>query len=185
MKHLAGICKERKSRNIHQIHKHKVLDLRSGSGSKESAWNPRDQDLIPGLGTSPGEGNGYWLQYSCLENFTDRGTWQAMAHSIAQSDMTEWLSTHARLGILNLYSQYDPHNSTVYQCCFIFIGKKITRLKELPHLRSKSHNEDWNAGLSDTNLYPFFYTTLNHNRLQTDCALHSSLKCSFSRRTKN
>ena len=33
--------------------------------------------LIPGLGRSPGEGNGNLLQYSCLENSMDRGAWQA------------------------------------------------------------------------------------------------------------
>ena len=34
-----------------------------------------DLGLIPGSGRSPGEGNGYPLQYSCLENFMDRGGW--------------------------------------------------------------------------------------------------------------
>ena len=37
-------------------------------------------DLIPGLGRSPGEGDGNPLQYSCLENPTDRGAWQATVH---------------------------------------------------------------------------------------------------------
>ena len=36
--------------------------------------------LIPGSGSSPGEGNGNPLQYSCLENPMDRGTWQATVH---------------------------------------------------------------------------------------------------------
>ena len=36
-----------------------------------------DTGSIPGLGRSPGEGHGYPLQYSCLENSTDRGAWQA------------------------------------------------------------------------------------------------------------
>ena len=40
-----------------------------GSGGKESACNSGDLGLILGLGRSPGEGNGYPLQYSCLENF--------------------------------------------------------------------------------------------------------------------
>ena len=39
---------------------------------------------IPGLGRSPGKGNGYPLQYSCLENFTDRGAWQAKVHGDAK-----------------------------------------------------------------------------------------------------
>ena len=37
----------------------------------------RDMSLIPGLRRSPGEGNGNLLQYSCLENSTERGVWQA------------------------------------------------------------------------------------------------------------
>ena len=43
------------------------------SADKESACNVEDVGLIPGLGRSPGEGNGYPLQYSCLENSMDRG----------------------------------------------------------------------------------------------------------------
>ena len=45
----------------------------SGSDGKESACNAGDEGSIPGSGRSPGEGNGYPLQYSCLENPTDRG----------------------------------------------------------------------------------------------------------------
>ena len=44
-----------------------------GSDSKEPACNEGDPGLIPGLGRSPGEGNGYLLQYSFLENSMDRG----------------------------------------------------------------------------------------------------------------
>ena len=44
-----------------------------------------DLGSIPGLGRSPGEGNGNPLQYSFLENPMDRGAWQATVHSIAKS----------------------------------------------------------------------------------------------------
>ena len=44
-----------------------------GSDDKESACNAGDQGLVPGSGRSPGEGNGYPLQYSCLDNSMDRG----------------------------------------------------------------------------------------------------------------
>jgi len=47
-----------------------------GSSGKESACNEGDLGSIPGLGRSPGEGNGYPLQYSGLVNPTDRGAWQ-------------------------------------------------------------------------------------------------------------
>ena len=46
-----------------------------GSDGKVSACNAGDLGLIPGLGRSPGEGNGNPLQYSCLENPRDGGAW--------------------------------------------------------------------------------------------------------------
>ena len=52
---------------------------------KESACNAGDPSLIPGSGRSPGEGNGYPLQYSCLENPMDRGAWRATVHGVAKS----------------------------------------------------------------------------------------------------
>ena len=56
-----------------------------GKDGKESASNAGDLGLIPGLGRSPGEGNGYPLQYSGLENFMDRGAWQATVHGVVMS----------------------------------------------------------------------------------------------------
>ena len=50
------------------------------SVGKESACNARDPGLIPGLGRSPGNGNGNPFQYSCLENPVDRGVWQVTGH---------------------------------------------------------------------------------------------------------
>ena len=41
--------------------------------------------LVPRLRRSLGVGNGNSLQYSCLENFMDRGAWQAIVHDVAQS----------------------------------------------------------------------------------------------------
>ena len=49
------------------------LDFPGGSDGKTSAYNEGDLGSIPGLGRSPGEGNGNILQYSCLENPMDRG----------------------------------------------------------------------------------------------------------------
>ena len=50
-----------------------------------SAGDIKDVGSIPGLGSSPGEGNGNPLQYSCLKNPMDRGAWQATAHGVAKS----------------------------------------------------------------------------------------------------
>ena len=44
-----------------------------------------DPGSIPGLGRSPGEGNGNSLQYSCLENSTDRGDWWDTVHGVTKS----------------------------------------------------------------------------------------------------
>ena len=56
-----------------------------GLDDKESACNAGDLGLIPGLGRSPGEGDGYPLQYSCLGNPMDRGTWRATVPGVAKS----------------------------------------------------------------------------------------------------
>ena len=52
---------------------------------KNSPAIREDLGLISGLGRSPGEGNGYPLQYSGLENSMDRGAWQATFHGVAKS----------------------------------------------------------------------------------------------------
>ena len=58
-------------------------------GLKNPPANAGGVCLVPGLGSSPGEGNGNPLQYSCLENPMDRGAWLATAHAVAELDTTE------------------------------------------------------------------------------------------------
>ena len=53
-----------------------------GSEDKESACDAGGPGSIPGSGRSPGEGDGNPLQYSCLENFMDRGAWWATVHGV-------------------------------------------------------------------------------------------------------
>ena len=65
------------------------------SDCKESAYHAGDLCLIPGSGRSPGEGSGYPLQYSCLENSMDRGAWQATVHGITKTQT--WLSEVAQM----------------------------------------------------------------------------------------
>ena len=50
-----------------------------------NAGDVRDLGSIPGMGRSPGEGNGTPLQYSCLENPMDGGAWRATVHRVAKS----------------------------------------------------------------------------------------------------
>ena len=110
---------------------------------KPSACNAGDPGSFPGLGRSPGEGNGNPLQYSCLENPMDRGAWQATVHGIARvghnlatkppkppslllSD-AQWLTTN-----LNSCSRCWPQRS----CFPVFrypIALSLFILKFLPH----------------------------------------------------
>ena len=61
-----------------------VLGSPGSSVVKNPPANARDMGSIPGLGRSPGEGNGYPLQYSCLGNPTDREAWRATVHRVAK-----------------------------------------------------------------------------------------------------
>ena len=61
------------------------MDFPDGSDDKASAYNAGDPGSIPGSERSPGEGNGYPLQYSCLENPMDGGAWQAAVHGVTES----------------------------------------------------------------------------------------------------
>ena len=56
-----------------------------GSVGKESTCNMGDLGLTPGLGRSPGGGNGNPLQYSCLENPMNRGAWRAAVHGVTKN----------------------------------------------------------------------------------------------------
>ena len=88
-------CKEIQPVNI------KGKGFPDGSEGKESACNVGDLSLITGLGRSPGEENGNPVQYSCLENSMDGGTWQATVHGVAKrSDRTEQLHFHMCVCVL-------------------------------------------------------------------------------------
>ena len=59
-----------------------VLVVKNPSGN---TGDIRDMGLTPGLGRSPGGGNGNPLQYYCQENSMDRGDWQAIVHGVTKS----------------------------------------------------------------------------------------------------
>ena len=62
-----------------------VDDFPGGLDSKASVYNAGDPGSSPGLGRSPGEGNGNPLQYYCLENPMDRGAWEAIVYGVTKS----------------------------------------------------------------------------------------------------
>ena len=69
------------------------LGFPGGSDDKESACNAGGPGSIPGLGRSPGVGNGNPLQYSCLGNPMKRGAWRGTVHGLAnESGTTEYLT---------------------------------------------------------------------------------------------
>ena len=61
------------------------MGFTSYSVVKNPLDNAGDMGSIPGLGRFPGGGNGIPLQYSCLENPTERGDWQAAVHGVTKS----------------------------------------------------------------------------------------------------
>ena len=63
----------------------KSFGFPGGLEGKESAYKAGNPGLIPGSGRCPGEGNGYPLQYSCLENSMDGRAWQATVHGITKN----------------------------------------------------------------------------------------------------
>ena len=71
--------------NINKYVWAQVLGFPGGSEGKESACSAGEPGSIPRSGRSPGEGIGYPLQYSCLENSMDRGAWQATVHGVTKS----------------------------------------------------------------------------------------------------
>ena len=91
---------DRPGSSVHGIFQAKLLESVAMPFSRESS-RPRDQTqvsyisfiwnkliclgLSPGLGRSSGKGNGYPLQYSCLENLMDRGAWRITVHQVTKS----------------------------------------------------------------------------------------------------
>ena len=87
-----------------------MLGFPGGSGGKVSACSAGDPGSIPGSGRSPGEGNGYPLQYSYLENLMDGGAWWATVHGVARVGHDWVTSTFTVTLSLNLLQYF----------CFLF-----------------------------------------------------------------
>ena len=84
------------------------LGFACGSAGKESAYNARDLGSIPGLGRSPGEGNGNPHQYSCLKNPMDGGAWWATFRGVARSQ--------TRLSDFTFTFSSEPHSVKTLHC---------------------------------------------------------------------
>ena len=88
------------------------------SDGKEYAYNAGDLGSVPGSGRCPGEGNGYPLQYSCLENSMDRGAWQG--HK--ELDTTEQLSPSLSLRLFSVWVLKKKTKKQKYVCSNVIGG---------------------------------------------------------------
>ena len=94
-----------------------TVDFPGGSDGKASAYNVGDPGSIRGSGRSPGEGNGYPLQYSCLENPKGRGAWRAAVHGVTHEPIpyNKSFSVYAH-PIGSISSEYpNKHNCLKYR----------------------------------------------------------------------
>ena len=92
---------------------HSIPRLPGGLGSKESAYNAGDPALTPEMGRSPGETNGYPLQYSYLENSMDRRVWRATVHGVTESNTTERLKPQHQHSMPSLPLYQQPPSRVV------------------------------------------------------------------------
>ena len=127
----------------------------SGSVVENPTNDAEDVGLIPGLGRSPGEGNGKPLLYSCLEIPMDRGAWRATVHGVTKSQtrLSTWARRHAhtflsnsRVSFMWLFLEMTSH---AYSTCLVsesfFSLYRLTAAVSLDHI---SH------GLLDGKVFP-------------------------------
>ena len=138
-------------------------------------------------GRSPGIGNGNPLQYSCLENSMDRGTWWATVLMTAELDTTEWLNicnTHNRYMTLKIFGQYF-HNLNFNFCTFhfskTFVKIQIWLLNHEKIIHTKFDNEIKQWETANTEKYS------NENNIQMpkrdSYLLHESFYINWSKST--
>ena len=97
-----------------------------------STGGMRVEGSIPGLGRSSGEGHGNPLQYSCLENPTDRGAWQATVHGITKSwtrlkqhSTHRWKESQKQLLKVKCFRQKVPHNFRESSPSYLPLGHQM------------------------------------------------------------
>ena len=110
----------------------------AGASSKESACNAGDRRSIPGLGRSPGEGNGNPPQYSCLENFMDRAAWwesQSVRHDWVTNTFTFHL-LFLHWDFFSLFLFFLICFKRICSCCgSIFLIAALKSLLNSPNIR--------------------------------------------------
>ena len=105
-----------------------AYDFPGGSDGKASVYNPGDLGLIPGSGRFPGEGNGNSLQYSCLENPMDGGTWYRLLPVGLQRVRHDWATSFISFYYTNrslencLKFNFKPNNQAQHHELLIWWG---------------------------------------------------------------
>ena len=131
-----------------------------------------DPGSIPGLGRSPGEGNGNPLQYSCLENPMDRGAWQATVHGFAKSQtrLNDFTFTFFCI-IVGLSLMCFFSNAYYFNLCPLFYKPLMMLLLEYTH-------DFWNIFLT---LIFIFYQRGKHHSLPPSLVTDSAESKSYHR----
>ena len=134
-----------------------TMGFPGGSDNQESAYNAGYLGSIPGSGRSPGEGNGYPLQYSCLENSMDRGVCWVTYSMVLQRDMTEQLSLSHRIMIIITIIKLKKR-----KICNIHMKLQLTAISNLcPH--KDSSDSKWSQ-----------FTRCSELGLIVECALNKA-----------
>ena len=115
------------SRNILTYNLTLISGFPCGSAGKESACNAGDLGLIPGLGRSPGEGKGYTLQYSGLENSMDCIVYGVAKSRTRLSNFHFHFALVSHLAFTNIHSilTLRPHLAILRQCLCLFFKKVL------------------------------------------------------------
>ena len=128
-----------------------------GSDGKESPGNAGDLGSIPGLGKFPGEGNGYPVLYSCMENSMDRGAWRVKVHGVikSQTRLNYWAHAHT-----DTYLQ-DIKKSLLYLIYNVVLLSGVRQSESVIHI-STLFSVQFSCSIMSDSLWPH---GLQHTKL--------------------
>ena len=120
----------------------------------------RQLGSIPGLGKSPGEGNGNALQYSCLDNSIDRGAWWATQSMGSQRVRHDWVTTFSFLSFVDIYILFIFTTAVQLLSCSILKVKTIILNPSLIHTASLGSVSGYVFWSYDWATFPCFFICL-------------------------